>query len=60
MKLTAAQVLKKYGGKWIEVSKCPSWDTTEDDKSLYEVRKAWKEIHENTTQVLDENFINNY
>lgn len=59
-KLTAKEVLKKYKGKYIEVYACPVWDRNEDGESLYEVRRAYTEIRENTTLVKDENFINNY
>lgn len=53
MKLTLKQVQKKYKGRYIDVRKCPSWDTNEKDEQLYEVRKAYREIHENTTLAED-------
>jgi hypothetical protein len=52
-KLTLQQVQKKYKGKYIEVSKCPFWDTNENGDALYGVRKAYKDIHENTTRAED-------
>ena len=39
--LTTEQVNKKYKGKYINVYK--------DYTGLYEVRKVYREIHENTT-----------
>jgi lipocalin len=60
MQLTAKQVLKKYKGKYIEVYACPMWDVNEKGERLFEVRKSYRVIHENTTLVEDENFINNY
>ena len=59
-KLTLREVQKKYRGKYIEVSKCPMWDTNERGEALYEVRKAYKDIHENTTRTEDLETINEY
>ena len=52
-KLTLKQVQRKYKGKYIEVCKCPDWDRNEKGEKLYEVRKSYKEIHENTTRAED-------
>ncbi len=38
---TAEQINKKYKGKYIDIYK--------DYTGLYEVRKVYKDIHENTT-----------
>ena len=46
MKLSQKQVNKKYKGKYIDVSK--QYDH-ENDCYMYEVRKTYREIHENTT-----------
>lgn len=59
-KLTAKQVVSKYKWKYIDVYKCPDWDTSKKWETLYEVRKSYKEVHENTTFVKDENFYNNF
>jgi hypothetical protein len=59
-KLTAKEVLKKYKGKYIEVNELPFWDKNEKGETLFEVRKSYAKIQENTTLVLDTNFINNY
>jgi hypothetical protein len=59
-KLTALQVLKKYKGKFIEVVELPFWETNDKRYKLYEVRKSYTTIRENTTQVLNIDFINNY
>jgi len=40
-KLTSEQVNKKYRGKYVDVYR--------DYTGLYEVRKVYKTIHENTT-----------
>ena len=45
-KLTKEQVNKKYKGKYIEIGK--TYNYTEQ-KYLYEVRKVYEKIHENTT-----------
>lgn len=52
-KLTAQQIQKKYKGKYVDIYACPLWDTDKDDNRLYEVRKAYSEIHENTTRAED-------
>jgi hypothetical protein len=49
-KLTLQQVQKKYHGKYIEVYECPF---NEKGEALYEVRKAYSDIHENTTLAED-------
>ena len=59
-KLTALQVFKKYKGKFIEVVELPFWETNDKGEKLYEVRKSYTTIRENTTQVLNIDFINNY
>lgn len=59
-KLTLKQVQAKYNGKYIEVYKCPLWDTDEKGNRLFEVRKAYKDIHENTTRAEDLETINEY
>ena len=41
-KYTKEQVNKKYVGKYVEIYK--------DYEGLYEVRKVYKDIHENTTR----------
>lgn len=48
-KLTAKEINTKYRGKYVDVYECPSWDTDEYGQKLYEVRKVYDEIHENTT-----------
>ena len=48
-KLTAKQINKRYKGRYIEVSKLPSWDKNKKGEQLYEVRRAYSQIHENTT-----------
>lgn len=48
-KYTKEQINKKYKGKYVEIYKCPLWDTDENGNRLYEVRKSYSEIHENTT-----------
>jgi len=48
-KLTQKQINKKYKGKYIDIYECPSWDTDKNDNALYEVRKVYSVIHENTT-----------
>lgn len=53
--LTAKQVVKKYKGKYIDVYRRYNYNK---DIYTYEVRKAYKEIHENTCLVLNENFYN--
>lgn len=60
IKMNASQVLKKYKGKYIDVYKLPYWDSNSKGEQLYEVRKSYSTIHENTTLVKDINFINNY
>lgn len=45
-KLTLQQVRKKYHDKYIEFYKSPDFD---NDGKVYEVRKSYKDIHENTT-----------
>ena len=59
-KLTALEVLKKYKGKFIVVYQLPFYEVDTNGNRLYEVRKSYTSIKENTTQVLDINFINNY
>ena len=44
-KLTLKQIKRKYAGKYIEVYKCPFWDTNEKGESLFEVLKAYRTIH---------------
>lgn len=46
-KLTLKQVQTKYKGRYVEFYKC--CDTNEKGEALYEVRKTYEEIHENTT-----------
>ena len=46
MTYTKEQINKKYRGKYIEIYKTYDY---EKQKDLYEVRKVYKEIHENTT-----------
>ena len=45
-KLTKEQVNKKYQGKYVEMYSSYDYKTR---KNLYEVRKVYGEIHENTT-----------
>lgn len=52
-KLTAEQVRKKYAGKDVDIYECPSWDTDKKGNRLFEVRKSFSEIHENTTRAED-------
>jgi hypothetical protein len=49
-KLTAKQINKKYKGKYVEIYMCPFWDTNKKREQLYEVRKVFSQIHENTTR----------
>ena len=51
--LTAQQISKKYYGRYVEIYECPSWDTDENGVQLYEVRKSYTEIHENTCRAED-------
>jgi len=46
--LTAKQINKKYAGKYVDVY--DGGDTNEKNEGLYEVRKVYTEIHENTTR----------
>lgn len=57
--LTAKEVVRKYEGKYIDVYQVPSY-MFDDGLPRYEVRKSFRDIHEDTTLVEDENFINNY
>lgn len=50
-KITMPQLIKKYKGKYIDVYSYPSWDTNEKWEQLFEVRKAYSSIHENTALV---------
>ncbi len=52
-KLTLKQVRSKFKGRYIEVSKLPFWDVNDKGEALYEVRKSFKEVHENTTLAED-------
>jgi len=45
-KYTLEQIRKKYNDKYIDISKSYNYKTRED---VYEVRKVYSEIHENTT-----------
>lgn len=49
-KLTAKQINKRYRGKYVEVYKLPFWDKNEKGEELYEVRKVFSEMRENTTR----------
>jgi hypothetical protein len=53
MKLTAKQVQRKYRGRYVDVSKCPFWDTNQKGEQLFEVRKSYAEIRENTCKAED-------
>ena len=53
MKLTKEQINKKYKDKYIEVYECPFWDTNKKGEQLFEVRKVYSEIHENTARSED-------
>lgn len=48
-KLTAKQINKKFKGKYVDIYKLPSWDKNEKGEELYELRKVYSQIHENTT-----------
>jgi lipopolysaccharide biosynthesis glycosyltransferase len=48
-KLTQKQVNKKYFNRYVEFSTLPSWDTNDKGERLFEIRKSYKEIHENTS-----------
>jgi len=50
MKLTQKQIAKKYKGRYIEVGQ--TYDYAEGCW-MYEVRKSYKDIHENTTLAED-------
>lgn len=49
-KLTAKQINKRYKGKYVEIYQLPFWDKNKKGEQLYEVRKVYSEIHENTTR----------
>jgi len=59
-KLTAKQVVSKYKWKYVDVYKCPFWEKTSKWEDLYEIRKVYDKIQENTTLVEDEDFYNNF
>lgn len=52
-KLTLKQVKTKYKWRYIDVHKCPDWDRNAKGEKLYEVRRSYKDIHENTTRAED-------
>ena len=56
-KLTAKEVYKKYKGKYIDWYR--TWDYT-NDCYLYEIRKSFTSIHENTDLCDSENFDADY
>jgi hypothetical protein len=47
--MTAKQINKRYKGKYVDVYKLPSWKKNDKGEELFEVRKIFTEIHENTT-----------
>ena len=49
-KYTIDQIHNKYKGKYINFYACPHWDTDKNNNALYEVRKVYRSIHENTTR----------
>ena len=55
--LTAKQINKKYAGRYVDVGKTYDYET---DQFVYEVRKTYKDIHENTTLGEDLETANEY
>ena len=50
---TAKQIQKKYKGKYVEVSARPLWDVDDKGNCLFELRKTYSTIHENTCKAED-------
>ena len=46
---TQKQINKQYKGKYVDVYKLPSWNKNKKGEELYEVRKIYPQIHENST-----------
>ena len=49
--LTAKEIYKKYKWKFLDLYRLPSWNTNENWDTLYEVRKVFKTINENTYEI---------
>ena len=52
-KLTIREIQKKYAWKYVDFARCPDWDRNEKWENLYEVRKSYSTIHENTCRAED-------
>ena len=48
-KMTKKQINKKYFDKYVDIYERPSWDTDKNNDTLYEIRKVFSVIHEDTT-----------
>lgn len=53
-KLTAKQIRSMYKDRYVDIYEIPTYiEKAKDGSQLYEVRKSYKEIHENTCRAED-------